>query len=315
MNIVKSSAALLGDMRFYMQFWGIGNASRIRLFPTLRRVLHLQTVGYEDFNIINSLLRRELRPIIEKYKGETHTPPSVIAGDAPVWVCWWQGEGQMPEMIGQCYKLLKKNRNCHPVHLITKDSYREYIQLPEVVLKRLHAKEITFTFLSDVLRVSLLAKYGGIWLDATYWVTRPLDFGQARFFSIRQTRFKGGIANFRWTPHCLGAGSPYYVFDFIRESFICHLTLHKSIVTYLLIDQVINIAYEEFPDFRQLVDNLPDTEPHIYIMPWLFNQELNEKTLYEVLNTTPLLKLTYKQEYVRKTDAGKKTFYDYFVNL
>lgn len=315
MKIVKSVNILLRDIHFYTQFWGLWNAFRIRLFPPLRNILHLQTDGYEDFNIINSLLRRELRPIIEKYKSAAHTPPSIITDDSPIWVCWWQGEEQMPEMIQQCYKLLLLNSNGHPVRLITKDSYHDYIQLPEIVLKRLNAKEITFTFLSDVLRVSLLAQYGGVWLDATYWVTRPLDFGQARFFSIRQTRFKGGIANFRWTPHCLGVGSPYYVFGFIKECFSFHLTLHKTIVTYLLIDQIINIAYKEFPDFRQLVDNLPDTEPHIYIMPWLFNQKFDKEKLKEVLESTPLLKLTYKQPYVRRTVLGEPTFYDFFIKL
>lgn len=313
--MVRILNGLLTDLRFYSQFWGFWNALRIRLFPRLLHLFHLSTKGREDFNVINSLLTTEMAGIIEKYKKGTHTTPSLITEDAPVWVCWWQGEEQMPEMIGQCYKLLRKNSNGHPVHLITKDSYSNYVQLPDIVLQRLDAKEITFTFLSDVLRVSLLAKYGGVWLDATYWVTRPLDFGSATFFSIRQDRFNGGISDFRWTPHCIGAGSPYYVFDFIRECFIHHLTLHRTIVTYLLIDQIINIAYEEFPDFKEQIDNLPNTEPHIYIMPWLFNQELNEVKLHEVIDNTPLLKLTYKQNYVRRTETGKRTYYDYFLNL
>ena len=52
-------------------------------------------------------------------------------------------------------------------------------------------------------------------------------------------------------------------------------------------------------------------------MPWLFNQKYNDEKLKEILETTPLLKLTLKWEkpFVRKTPEGEDTYYNYFINL
>lgn len=49
-------------------------------------------------------------------------------------------------------------------------------------------------------------------------------------------------------------------------------------------------------------------------MPWLFNQRLDIDNLKEILETTPLLKMSYKQEYKRTTENGEPTYYDYFIN-
>ena len=68
-------------------------------------------------------------------------------------------------------------------------------------------------------------------------------------------------------------------------------------------------------DFKKIIDNLPNHEPHIYIMPWLFNQKFDEDTMKNIYATTPFLKLTYKQEYYRQTPSGEQTFYNYFIKL
>ena len=62
--------------------------------------------------------------VINKYqqKDSNQTP---IGETAPIWVCWWQGEKQMPELVKQCYKLLKKYSGTHPVKLLTKNNYQE----------------------------------------------------------------------------------------------------------------------------------------------------------------------------------------------
>lgn len=308
----------LKDIVFYSQFWGLYNALRIRLYPKILDFFKPGSYSKKQNQVLSSLLKKEFEPIIEKYR-KIKNNPLPITKETPIWVCWWQGEDQMPEMIRQCYKIMQKNSNGHPVILITENNYTEYIELPQIIKDRVKNHNITFTFLSDIIRMSLLAKHGGIWIDATYWVTKPISINDIEFFSIRQDRFKGqgGFCDFRWTCHCIGAGSPYYIFSFIKDCFIQHLTLHKTNVIYLLIDYVINLAYEEFEDFKDIIDNLPNHEPHIYIMPWLFNQKYNDEKLKEILETTPLLKLTLKWEkpFVRKTPEGEDTYYNYFIKL
>ena len=315
MKMIDAIKITIRDIRFYAQFWGLWSAMQIRLFTKFSSILHGDDFSKRETSAIQRKLRVEFSHLIKQYKTRTTEHATPISSNTPIWVCWWQGEDQMPEMVKQCFKFIVKNSNGHNVNLITKENYSEFIDIPDYVIQKVSDKSITLAFLSDIIRTSLLAKYGGLWIDSTYWVTRPLNIDGYKFFSIRQNRFSGGISDFRWAPSCLGTGESWYVFEFLRDCLLTHIQLHPTNVTYLLIDHVINIAHDEFPEFGQLVDNLPDTKEHIYIMPWLFNQKLDKNKLKEVLDSSPLLKLTIKQENLRKTPEGERTYYDYFICL
>ena len=43
-----------------------------------------------------------------------------------VWVFWWQGEDQMPELVKKCYQSLKRQLYDKKIVLITKDNINDY---------------------------------------------------------------------------------------------------------------------------------------------------------------------------------------------
>lgn len=304
------------DICHSSHFWGKWSGIQISLFPYIYERIFGRKNPSTKNRVIMNYLRKEWTPILDRYRCPHPQSPMPISIATPIWVCWWQGEEQMPPMIRKCYELLLKNSNGHPVRLITCYNYRDIVDIPVDVIQMVETNRITVTFLSDIIRSSLLANYGGIWIDATYWVTQPIDVNGRTLFTYRQDRFKGqgGINDFNWTCHLIGIGGPYYVFSFIKDCLIEHVKKHNDIIEYLLIDFAINMAYESFPDFKKLVDDLPDYKPHIYIMPWLFNQSLDEVNLRKILTSTPFLKLTYKQEYFNRTDKGEVTYFDWFIN-
>ena len=110
-----------------------------------------------------------LQPLTEKHQQQPQMQPQLTEGKIPIWCCWWQGEAQMPELVKMCHARLKQviPASKAELHLITLDNYRDYVQLPEHIIKKFENKIITMTTMSDVLRFALLEKYGGYWLDAT----------------------------------------------------------------------------------------------------------------------------------------------------
>ena len=50
---------------------------------------------------------------------------SFINEKSPIWVCWWQGEINMPNIVRICYESICANSGTHPVKLITKDNYSD----------------------------------------------------------------------------------------------------------------------------------------------------------------------------------------------
>lgn len=132
----------------------------------LKRHLHKNEVIMET-------LRSKYGSLLSQYKSRT-TQEGILPENAPVWVCWWQGESSMPEIVQICYQSLRKHTS-HPIHLITKDSIGQYLQLPDFIEEKVQKGRITLTHLSDILRMALLAQYGGLWIDATVYVSQAIQ--------------------------------------------------------------------------------------------------------------------------------------------
>ncbi len=90
-----------------------------------------------------------------------------------IWICWWQGLDKAPELVKKCVESIQKNAGDHEVIIITEDNYKEYVNIPKWVEDKKNAGIISRTHYSDILRLSLLAEHGGMWLDATFFCVKP----------------------------------------------------------------------------------------------------------------------------------------------
>ena len=64
----------------------------------------------------------------------------------------------------------KKNAGDHRVIILTEDNYKQYVNIPEWLEEKKNKGVISRTHFSDVLRLTLLSHYGGLWLDSTFFV-------------------------------------------------------------------------------------------------------------------------------------------------
>ena len=88
-----------------------------------------------------------------------------------IWIYWEQGWDNAPEIIKQCKKSwIEKNPNWK-VNVLDGSSVSRYVDLEKYsFLKREYIQAF-----SDILRINLLEKYGGVWVDATTFCSKPLD--------------------------------------------------------------------------------------------------------------------------------------------
>lgn len=90
-----------------------------------------------------------------------------------VWVCWLQGFDSAPDLVKACLNSLKRNLSGYEIVELDESNLREYAQLPDYIEAKYRAGIITRAHYTDLLRVDLLCRHGGIWIDSTVLCTSP----------------------------------------------------------------------------------------------------------------------------------------------
>lgn len=107
------------------------------------------------------IMRGGAQDVVVHYR-QTHLQQGVIEATSPIWVCWWQGEAQMPDICKQCLCSVRHNAAAHPVIVIDLDNYAQYVDMPQAVVDKHKSGLIDYTHFADILRCMLLARHGGI---------------------------------------------------------------------------------------------------------------------------------------------------------
>ena len=112
-----------------------------------------------------------------------------------IWFCWLQGLENAPNIVKACYGSLRFHLSDREIKVIDNRNWRDYIELPEYVEEKWKKKQIPPAQFSDLIRVQLLIKYGGTWIDSTVLCTgyeHTKDFLDADLFMFQYTWPKGG---------------------------------------------------------------------------------------------------------------------------
>lgn len=268
--------------------------------------------------ILNTLAK-DYASILSEYKNRNDTAED-FQQPYPVWVCWWQGEDAMPEVIKMCYTQLLKNANGHQINLITKNNYKDFITLPDYILKKVRDDKgkfsngfISLTHLSDIIRVTLLAQYGGLWIDATLYTFKNLpDFG-SELFSLRRLNTKDMVGESRWSGFFLYAGKSRKLFNFVKDLFFAYWKNNDQIIDFFFIDYCMMLAYKHLPDIKTMIDDIPFSNPNIFWLNHRMNEVYDSASFEELMKTTQFCKLSYKKKHQghERTDDGLLTYYGY----
>ena len=222
-----------------------------------------------------------------------------------IWTMWQQGEAQMPEMVKASMKTIKDfaKRNKCEFHLLTNDNLEHFVNIPKDITEKYKKKELTAAHYSDIIRFSLLYKYGGIWMDATLFVSpyATLEMFEGDFFTLNHppigtNQMERTVGDFKWAGFFLAGkkGKPY--FKHIRDLYIYYVRKYPVFIHYLMMDYFILSEYKCNPYFESLVDRLPILAPaeRVWFLRDHAHDLFDEKEWEEVLKTTPIMKTTYK---------------------
>ena len=283
-------------------FKGIERAiARLRQRRTLNRVMTV----YGQEKVVNEYIERS-----EMFL-QNNSP---IGANSNIWVCWWQGEENMPEVVKICYRSIKKLSGGHPVILITEENLRDYVQLPQFIMDKYAAGIISKTHFSDILRFYLLKEYGGIWMDITNFITAEIDSfvpSENTFFSYKHITEYNNVSKGLWTSFFNGSGKGNIIPSYLYDSLVSYWSKTDKLENYLLLDFIFKLGYDNIPAIKKIIDSIPLKE--IGTMRKIMNKKWNEEEWKRYFIQAPFQKLSYKKYINKTTKNGEKTHYAYMV--
>ena len=222
-----------------------------------------------------------------------------------IWTMWQQGEAQMPETVQASMKTIKNfaKRNDCEFYLLTDENLADFINIPRDITEKYKKKELSAAHYSDIIRFSLLCQYGGIWMDATLFVSpyATLEMFDGDFFTlnhppIHTDKIERAIGDFKWSGFFLAGkkGKPY--FKHIRDLYLYYVRKFPIFIHYLMMDFIILSEYKCNDEFCTLVDGLPilASAEGVWFLRNHANDPFDENEWREVLKNTPIMKTTYK---------------------
>jgi Capsular polysaccharide synthesis protein len=228
-----------------------------------------------------------------------------------LWSLWLQGWDSAPDLVRACAASWIRLNPEWDVRLLTR-SHVERLLAAESNASLLQ-RPISPAALSDVVRLELLARYGGVWADATSYCLSPLDdwlpgVTTSGFFAFDRpapdrmlaTWFLAAVepspAILRWR----ALARAYWMDRSAPETYFwCHYLFAK--------------AYEADAEVQKVWDSTPRISadgPHV-LVPY---QETLPGPVTGAARSiverapTPLLKLTHR---VRPVSGGRATLYDW----
>lgn len=218
-----------------------------------------------------------------------------------IWMLWLQGWESAPDVVQACLRTWRRLNPGWSLNALSATDLENF--LDDSVFDLIRGKDLQPETISDVIRLGLLRKYGGVWADATLYCVKPLDeWLEQRVAPTGFFAFSRPAEDRLLSSWFLAADKGNYVVNRWWESVCKYWQTHESNHRYFWMHDVFRDVYNTDHHFMKAWNDTPEEPaagPH-YFLPY-------ERTLHlpvsnrehEILSVAgpPVLKLTHKLEF------------------
>lgn len=272
--------------------------------------------------------------IIKYQKGEiahhhlTIRKPELV-GKKIIWQYWAQGLDNLPEVARLCFASVDKFAGDHQVLRLTDQTVCDYVDFPEFVYQKRSLPTFRPAYFADLLRTALIKNYGGVWLDASVFLTDrlPQSYAEYDFFVFsrdpKSSYQAWGAGNadcyFNWSPEfkvnflkSIIFGKPNNTIATVMLDLLLYFWKNQTKVEHYFFYQIL---LNELKEMRIVAFDFPivdDALPHLLQMK--LNDVFEQELYNQIIRDTSLHKLTLHKKF-RERYKQKVTFFGYLKNL
>lgn len=113
---------------------------------------------------------KRFEPIFVEMKNEKKTEQPL---PKTIFFFWWDGFDSMPEIPRLCYHSLRLFFPDYEILFLDKKSIANYVSPSDIVYRHFLEKTVSVQNFSDYLRMTMIEKVGGYWVDSTLLFLQP----------------------------------------------------------------------------------------------------------------------------------------------
>ena len=276
---------------------------KVRFFVSLKSFPGDIKNSYKNW-IYFSILKSKYKRFLQSYPAvlnEKHEYSDFI------WWLWFQGEQNAPEICKACLHSLRKNYPEKKIIILSNENINNYVDFPDFIIEKHKQGFISDAHFSDLLRLQLLIKYGGIWVDSTVYFTNRFSYA----FEIPLFVFRN---NERADPSCacsswfISAEKNNPILVLTRNLLFDYWKRNKYLFHYFLFHFFLTIASEKYSEEWNAIPFFSNLPSHILQREML--NPFSEKRFSQIKAISDVHKLSYK--YANKRNL-KNSFLDYIL--
>lgn len=223
-----------------------------------------------------------------------------------IWWCWLQGYDQAPELVKSCYRSLRNNLKNYDIVVLTEENIEKYVKIPMYILEKYRKKIIGAAHFSDIIRLEVLSKYGGVWIDSTVFCT---DNAMCNLFEnsdlfVYQDLNNPNIVASNWL---ISAKANNKIIALTKKLILEFWKNNNVMYHYYGMHLFFKMATMQYQDDWKKVRVFNNVSPHILVRE--LDNKFEEERYVEIKKMSSFHKLNYKRNYI---DDGK-SFYSVLI--
>lgn len=229
-----------------------------------------------------------------------------------IWICWFQGIDNAPELVKACVNSVKKNFATKQIIILDDSNLKKYVDFPQYIIKKRKRGLINDALFSDLIRLQLLNKYGGLWIDATVYVSDKIDenfwnyelfvFKEMSLFTKEQLPIKASNwLIYSYTNNNILSLTEKLLYEYYRREWF--------IKNYYIFHLFFSMACEKFQEEWNNIKTFPNVNNHILQFELL--EKYDSKRWEEIKQLTQFHKLNRRI----KTDDKESNYYHIIKEL
>lgn len=259
-----------------------------------------QLTMYKSYSWIKKRFEKDLKEI----EMVTRKEQGGKKAEKRVWICWFQGMENAPQIVKDCYESVCYWMKDWKITVITAENMEKFVQFPDYITRKWKDGIISNTHLSDLLRLELLVRYGGLWLDSTTYLTDylPKYINDSDFFVYRNGWMDMEMIN-------MGSWLMYSKYTNNKILFETQYLLYKYweknnyIKNYFLMHIFFRMVTDENFEMWEHVPVINHIDSHLLMRE--LSKQYDESRYLQIIKLTSVHKLTYKVETLNGTTASK----------